>query len=136
MEAAVFDLDDRPIREVREVMTPHPAVVRLDADDTPDEHRRTALRRPSGAASHASRWAGEYKCPPPPASLLACELNYQPLSAVSGAPLRLRVENQPGCKMVEWIKTIGFVAGETRVGKGFGGENEDDEYFDLLANKY
>lgn len=59
-EAAVFDLDDRPIREV---MTPRPAVAWLDADDTPDEHRRTALRRPSGAASHASRWAGEHKMP-------------------------------------------------------------------------
>lgn len=41
-EAAVFDLDDRPIREVREIMTPRPAMVRLGADDTPDEHRRTA----------------------------------------------------------------------------------------------
>lgn len=132
-EAAVFDLDDRPIREVREIMTPRPAMVRLGADDTPDEHRRTAPPGASGAASHTSRWAVEYK-PPPPASLLTYESNYQPLSAVCGAPLRLRVENQPGCRMVEWIKTIEFVASETRVGKGFGAENEYDEYFDDLAD--
>ncbi len=69
-----------------------------------------------------------------PQSLLAYEMNYQPLSAVYGAPLRLRVENQLGYKMVKWIKTIEFVASETQVGKGFGGKNEDDEYFDLLAD--
>lgn len=51
-----------------------------------------------------------------------------------GAPLRLRIENQPGYKMVKWISSIDFVETHEIIGKGFGGKNEDDEYFDLLAN--
>ena len=69
-----------------------------------------------------------------PQSLLAYEMNGGPLETIYGAPLRLRVENQLGYKMVKWIRSIEFVASETQVGKGFGGKNEDDEYFDLLAN--
>lgn len=65
-------------------------------------------------------------------SLLAYEMNSAPLPAVYGAPLRLRVENQLGYKMVKWIKSIEFVASEKSVGKGYGGKNEDDEYFDLI----
>ncbi len=51
-----------------------------------------------------------------------------------GAPLRLRVENQLGYKMVKWIERIEFVESEKQVGEGEGGTNEDDEYFDLLPN--
>ena len=51
-----------------------------------------------------------------------------------GAPLRLRVENQLSYKMVEWIRAIEFVETHETVGKGYGGKNEDDEYFDLLPN--
>ena len=69
-----------------------------------------------------------------PKSLLAWEMNYQPLPLVNGAPLRLRVENQLGYKMVKWISAIEFVENYKSVGKGFGGKNEDDEYFGLLAN--
>lgn len=69
-----------------------------------------------------------------PASILAWEMNYEPLPQVYGAPLRLRVENQLGYKMVKWIRSIEFVASHTEVGKGYGGKNEDDEYFDLIAN--
>ena len=69
-----------------------------------------------------------------PQSLLAYEMNYETLSSVYGAPLRLRVENQLGYKMVKWIKAIEFVASEKEVGEGFGGTKEDEEYFDLLAN--
>ena len=43
-----------------------------------------------------------------------------------GAPLRLRVENQLGYKMVKWIERIEFVESEKQVGKGEGGTNEDD----------
>ena len=46
--------------------------------------------------------------------------------------MRLRVENQLGYKMVKWIKSVEFVASEEEVGKGYGGKNEDDEYFDLI----
>jgi len=69
-----------------------------------------------------------------PQSLLAYEMNDQPLGELHGAPLRLRVENQLGYKMVKWIKAIEFVASVKEVGKGYGGKNEDDEYYDLVAN--
>jgi DMSO/TMAO reductase YedYZ molybdopterin-dependent catalytic subunit/thiosulfate reductase cytochrome b subunit len=69
-----------------------------------------------------------------PQSLLAYEMNGAPLSRLHGAPLRLRVENQLGYKMVKWIKSVEFVAGIEQVGKGHGGKNEDDEYYDLIAN--
>jgi len=69
-----------------------------------------------------------------PECLLAYEMNHGPLSAVYGAPLRLRVENQLGYKMVKWIERIDFIESETQVGDGHGGSNEDDEYFDLLPN--
>ncbi|MEO9258049.1 MAG: molybdopterin-dependent oxidoreductase, partial [Crocinitomicaceae bacterium] len=69
-----------------------------------------------------------------PDSILAWEMNYEPLSLGHGAPLRLRVENQLGYKMVKWISSIEFLESPKDLGKGFGGKNEDDEYFDLLAD--
>ncbi len=69
-----------------------------------------------------------------PASILAWEMNYAPLSIQYGAPLRLRIENQLGYKQVKWIERIEFLETHTTIGKGHGGKNEDDEYFDLLAN--
>ena len=69
-----------------------------------------------------------------PQSILAWEMNGQKLPSLYGAPLRLRVENQLGYKMVKWIKAIEFVESHRSIGKGWGGKNEDDEYFDLVAN--
>ena len=69
-----------------------------------------------------------------PQTLLAYEMNYEALGAAYGAPLRLRVENQLGYKMVKWITAIEFVASEKDVGAGFGGIKEDEEYFDLVAD--
>jgi sulfoxide reductase catalytic subunit YedY len=69
-----------------------------------------------------------------PECLLASEMNGTPLTEEYGAPLRLRVENQLGYKMVKWIERIEFVESEKQVGKGEGGTNEDDEYFDELPN--
>lgn len=69
-----------------------------------------------------------------PQAMLATHMNGEPLPPVYGAPLRLRVENQLGYKMVKWIERIEFVESEKLVGKGEGGKNEDDEYFDLLPN--
>ena len=69
-----------------------------------------------------------------PACLLALEMNQRPLPDLYGAPLRLRVENQLGYKMVKWIERIEFIESEKQVGEGEGGKNEDDEYFDLLPN--
>jgi len=69
-----------------------------------------------------------------PQCLLAWRMNGERLPEVYGAPLRLRVENQLGYKMVKWIERIEFIASEKSLGKGEGGKNEDDEYFDLLPN--
>ncbi len=69
-----------------------------------------------------------------PECMLALEMNGKPLTHVYGAPIRLRVENQLGYKMVKWIERIEFIQSEQQIGKGQGGTNEDDEYFDLLPN--
>jgi hypothetical protein len=69
-----------------------------------------------------------------PQCLLASRMNGQPLPQMYGAPLRLRIENQLGYKMVKWIERIEFIESEKSLGKGEGGKNEDDEYFDLLPN--
>lgn len=69
-----------------------------------------------------------------PETLLAWEMNDHPLTDLHGAPLRLRAENQLGYKMVKWIKSVEFVDSEKSVGKGYGGKNEDDEYYPVVAN--
>lgn len=61
-------------------------------------------------------------------------LKTQPLHQQHGAPLRLRVENQLGFKMVKWIKAIEFVEDIRLINKGEGGYADDHEYFGELAN--
>jgi methionine sulfoxide reductase catalytic subunit len=67
-------------------------------------------------------------------TLLAYEMNYKPLNHLHGAPLRLRVENQLGFKMVKWIQAIRFVENVSSINMGEGGYNEDHEYFGEQAN--
>ena len=69
-----------------------------------------------------------------PECLRASEMDGQPLTEVYGAPLRLRVENQLGCKVIKWIEQLEFIESEKTIGRGEAGSNEDDEYFDLLTN--
>ncbi|HET6384938.1 MAG TPA: molybdopterin-dependent oxidoreductase [Armatimonadota bacterium] len=69
-----------------------------------------------------------------PQTLLAYEMNGEPLGDLHGAPLRLRVENQLGFKMVKWIRAVEFVESLQQVYQGEGGYNEDHEYFGELAN--
>jgi DMSO/TMAO reductase YedYZ molybdopterin-dependent catalytic subunit/thiosulfate reductase cytochrome b subunit len=69
-----------------------------------------------------------------PQALLAYEMNFQPLNEVHGAPLRLRVENQLGFKMVKWIQAIEFVDSVKHVYKGEGGYNADNEFFNTMAD--
>jgi sulfoxide reductase catalytic subunit YedY len=64
-----------------------------------------------------------------PQSLLAYEMNGEPLPVLHGAPLRLRVENQLGFKQVKWIKEIEFVRHFSERGGGNGGYNEDHEFY-------
>ena len=57
-------------------------------------------------------------------------------------PLRLRVENQLGYKMVKWIERIEFIETEKTVGLDEGGRNEDDDirsapqYLMMLVNEH
>jgi len=67
-------------------------------------------------------------------TLLAYEMNYEPLRHLHGAPLRLRVENQLGFKMVKWIQAIEFAEHVRSIHQGEGGYAEDHEFFGELAN--
>ena len=67
-------------------------------------------------------------------TLLAYEMNFKPLGDVYGAPLRLRVENQLGFKMVKWITAIEFVQTFRHVRQGEGGYASDTEFFDSMAD--
>jgi sulfoxide reductase catalytic subunit YedY len=67
-------------------------------------------------------------------TLLAYEMNDEPLGRLHGAPLRLRVENQLGFKMVKWIQAIEFVEHVRSIRQGEGGYAEDHEFFGELAN--
>jgi len=69
-----------------------------------------------------------------PQTLLAYEMNGEPLKTLYGTPLRLRVENQLGFKMVKWIREIKFSESQNAFGEGEGGHHEDHEYFGELAN--
>jgi sulfoxide reductase catalytic subunit YedY len=58
-------------------------------------------------------------------TILAYEMNHQPLPVPYGAPLRLRAENQLGYKMAKWINRLEFVDSFKQIGKGQGGWRED-----------
>jgi DMSO/TMAO reductase YedYZ molybdopterin-dependent catalytic subunit/thiosulfate reductase cytochrome b subunit len=62
-------------------------------------------------------------------TMLAYDMNDEPLSFGHGAPLRLRNETQLGFKQVKWIKGIEFVADFSDIGGGYGGYNQDHEFF-------
>jgi DMSO/TMAO reductase YedYZ molybdopterin-dependent catalytic subunit/thiosulfate reductase cytochrome b subunit len=61
---------------------------------------------------------------------LAYEMNGVPLPVEHGAPLRLRLENQLGFKMVKWLRRIELVADVQAVGAGGGGWREDHQQFE------
>lgn len=65
-----------------------------------------------------------------PQTILAYEMNGNPLPEKYGAPLRLRMETKLGYKMVKWIKSIEFVEDYKKIGLGHGGYREDQEYYD------
>ena len=56
-------------------------------------------------------------------TVLAYDMDDQPLSFGHGAPLRLRDETQLGFKQVKWLKGIDFVADFNDIGGGCGGYN-------------
>jgi sulfoxide reductase catalytic subunit YedY len=68
-----------------------------------------------------------------PQTILAYEMNGEPLDVGHGAPLRLRAETQLGYKMVKWLKSIEFVSDYKDIGKGQGGLREDHMYYSPRA---
>ncbi|MFN0143267.1 MAG: molybdopterin-dependent oxidoreductase [Mycobacterium sp.] len=62
-------------------------------------------------------------------TILAYGLNGAPLNESHGAPVRLRDEVELGFKMVKWIEAIEFVESYEDLGGGYGGYNEDHEYY-------
>jgi DMSO/TMAO reductase YedYZ molybdopterin-dependent catalytic subunit/thiosulfate reductase cytochrome b subunit len=62
-------------------------------------------------------------------TILAYGLNGAPLNEAHGAPLRLRDEVELGFKQVKWIEAIEFVESYENLGGGYGGYNEDHEYY-------
>jgi thiosulfate reductase cytochrome b subunit len=68
-----------------------------------------------------------------PQTILAYEMNGQPLPVLHGAPLRLRVETQLGFTMVKYIRAIQFVENYKTIGQGQGGWREDYQYFSQEA---
>jgi DMSO/TMAO reductase YedYZ molybdopterin-dependent catalytic subunit len=62
-------------------------------------------------------------------TILAYEMNGEPLNELHGAPLRLRNEIELGFKMVKWIEAIEFVEDFHHLGAGQGGYNEDHEFY-------
>lgn len=61
-------------------------------------------------------------------TILAYDMNGEPLPIQYGAPLRLRVERQLGYKMTKYIKRIELVEDFAKIGKGKGGYWEDNGY--------
>jgi methionine sulfoxide reductase catalytic subunit len=68
-----------------------------------------------------------------PQCILAYLMNGETLPVAHGAPLRLRVENQLGYKMVKWVQRIEVVDDFRRFGQGQGGWREDRMHYSRLA---
>jgi methionine sulfoxide reductase catalytic subunit len=68
-----------------------------------------------------------------PQTLLAYDMNGQPLPTAFGAPLRLRLENQLGYKMVKWVRSMELIAQYGDIGEGYGGWRADLLHYSRLA---
>ena len=60
-------------------------------------------------------------------------MNGQPLPTAFGAPLRLRLENQLGYKMVKWVRSMELIADYDDIGDGYGGWRADLLHYSRLA---
>jgi len=63
-----------------------------------------------------------------PQTILAYELNDEPLPVANGAPLRLRLERQLGYKMAKYVMRIELVEDFSKIAGGKGGYWEDQGY--------
>ncbi|MGH2638650.1 MAG: molybdopterin-dependent oxidoreductase [Rhabdochlamydiaceae bacterium] len=68
-----------------------------------------------------------------PQTILAYEMNYEPIPITHGAPLRLRCETQLGYKMVKWLRSIEVVEDYRKIGDGLGGYREDVQHYGVGA---
>lgn len=68
-----------------------------------------------------------------PHTLLAYEMNGNPLPIPHGAPCRLRIEIKTGYKMVKYLREIELVDTYASIGEGQGGYREDHQYYDKVA---
>jgi methionine sulfoxide reductase catalytic subunit len=64
-----------------------------------------------------------------PQTILAYEMNGEPLKELHGAPLRLRDEVELGFKQVKWVQAVLFLDSFAGIGSGQGGFNEDYEFY-------
>ena len=64
-----------------------------------------------------------------PQTILAYELNDEPVPIPHGAPLRLRIETVLGYKMVKYLRSIELVEQYDNIGAGQGGSREDTMYY-------
>jgi methionine sulfoxide reductase catalytic subunit len=62
-------------------------------------------------------------------TILAYEMNNEPLNELYGAPLRLRNELELGFKQIKWVDAIEFVDSFEHLGAGQGGNNEDHVFY-------
>ncbi len=82
---------------------------------------------------------GEYDCvidldlARAPQTVLVYDMNGQSLPTAFGAPLRLRLENQLGYKMVKWIRSMELIDGYDDIGGGYGGWRADALHYSRLA---
>jgi DMSO/TMAO reductase YedYZ molybdopterin-dependent catalytic subunit len=63
-----------------------------------------------------------------PQTILAYDMNDEPLPVAHGAPLRLRVERQLGYKMAKYVMRIEAIESFDKLGRGRGGFWEDRGY--------
>ncbi len=68
-----------------------------------------------------------------PQSILAYEMNGEPLPTAFGAPLRVRLENQLGYKMTKWVRSLELIADYRTIGEGKGGWREDELFYSQIA---
>jgi len=66
-------------------------------------------------------------------TILAYDMNGEPLPIPHGAPCRLRVETQLGFKMVKYVHSIEVIEDYRVVGRGQGGFREDTQYYGAEA---
>jgi sulfoxide reductase catalytic subunit YedY len=65
-----------------------------------------------------------------PQTILAYEMNGQPLPLAHGAPLRLRAEVLLGFKMVKWLRSIECVETYANIRDGLGGSREENKHYE------